>query len=50
MKIDKSFETQFGTGWEEQRKKERKIFWTRIILPFIALFPFSLILGFIFIL
>ena len=50
MKIDKSFEAQFEAGWEEQRKKERKIFWTRIILPFIALFPFSLILGFIFIL
>ena len=50
MKEDKSFEARFAVGWEEQGKKERKIFWKRIILSFIALFPFSLILGFVFIL
>ena len=50
MKTDKSFEAQFGAGWEEQRKKERKAFWTRIILLIFALFPFSLIIGLVFIL
>ena len=50
MKIDKSFEARFEAGWEKQRRKDRKAFLVRTILLFIALFPFSLILGFVFIL
>ena len=49
MKTNKSFEAQFGKGWDEQRKKEKLNFRIRVIL-FIALFPFSLILGLVFIL
>ena len=50
MKTDKSFEAQFGAGWEEQRKKEKLNFRIRVILLIFALFPFSLIIGLVFIL
>ena len=50
MKTDKSFESKFGTGWDEQRKKEKLNFRIRVILLIFALFPFSLILGLVFIL
>ena len=52
MKTDKNFEDRFAVGWEEGEKmlihKNRK-FWKRAILLFFTLFPFSLILGFIFV-
>ena len=48
--INKSFEAQFEAGWEKQGMKERKAFWKRVIILFLTLFPFSLILGFIFVL
>ena len=50
MKDDKSFESQFKTGWNQQRKKEKLNFRMRVILLIFALFPFSLIIGLVFIL
>ena len=50
MKTDKSFEAQFEAGWEEQRKKEKLNFRIRVVLLIFALFPFSLIIGLVFIL
>ena len=50
MKDDKSFESQFKIGWDEEREKEKKNFRMRVILLIFTLFPFSLIIGLVFIL